>query len=72
MPDAFRQQCTNRRIIADCTEVIKHTLSSLDNKSLLYSDYKFLMTFRGQIGISPAAVTIFVSDLWVGSGTVEF
>jgi hypothetical protein len=67
MPMSFRQKFSNCRVIVDCTEVFVQTPSSLANKSLLYSDYKSHMTFKGLIGISPAGVTIFASDLWSGS-----
>ena len=67
MPDAFRQHFGNCRNIADCTEVFAQTPSSLPNTSLSYSDYRFHMTFKGLIGISPTGMTTFVSNLWGGS-----
>lgn len=67
MPCSFKGKFSNCRVILDCTEVFVQTPSSLANKSLLYSDYKSHMTFKGLIGISPAGVTTFVSDLWGGS-----
>ncbi|XP_062609017.1 uncharacterized protein LOC134270785 [Saccostrea cucullata] len=67
MPISFKRKFSNCRVIVDCTEVFVQTPSSLANKSLMYSDYKSHMTFKGLIGISPAGVTTFVSDLWGGS-----
>lgn len=64
MPCSFKGKFCNCRVIFDCTEVFVQTPSSLANKSLLYSDYKSHMTFKGLIGISPAGVPTFVSDLW--------
>ena len=67
MPQSFRQKYPKCRVILDCTEIRTETPASLQHKSLMYSDYKSHMTWKGLVGISPAGVVTFVSDLWTGS-----
>lgn len=67
MPQRFRQKYPKCRVIIDCTEIRTETPSSLKLKSLLYSDYKSHMTWKSLIGISPAGIVTFVSDLYPGS-----
>lgn len=57
------------RIILDCTEVFVQTPSKLENKSLLYSNYKSHETFKALIGISMTGAVTFVSKLWPGSAS---
>ncbi|XP_014782225.1 uncharacterized protein LOC106877736 [Octopus bimaculoides] len=54
MPPSFRAKYPTCRVIVDCTEIQTETPSSLQSKSLMYSDYKSHMTWKGLIGISPA------------------
>ena len=42
------------RVIIDCTEIGTETPSSLQLKSLMYSDYKSHMTWKSLVGISPS------------------
>lgn len=51
----------------DCTEILTETPASSPHKSLMHSDFKSHMTWKGLVGISPACVVIFVSDLWAGN-----
>ena len=67
MPQQFRDKYPNCRVILDCTELRTETPSSLQYKSLMYSDYKSHMTWKGLVGISPAGVITYISDLWAGS-----
>ena len=67
MPASFKQKYPKCRIILDCTEIRTETPASLQHKSLMYSDYKSHMTWKGLVGISPAGVITFISDLWAGS-----
>ena len=67
MPSSFRNKYPNCRVIIDCTEIRTETPSSLQLRSLLYSDYKSHMTYKSLIGISPAGAVTFVSDLYNGS-----
>lgn len=67
MPSAFKSKYSNCRVIIDCTEIRTETPSSLQLRSLLYSDYKSHMTYKSLVGISPAGAVTFVSDLYNGS-----
>lgn len=67
MPTSFRTKYPNTRVIIDCTEIRTETPTSLQLKSAMYSDYKSHMTLKSLVGISPAGVVTFVSDLYAGS-----
>ena len=67
MPDSFKSKYPKCRVVIDCTEIRTETPSSLQLRSVLYSDYKSHMTYKSLIGISPAGVVTFVSDLYCGS-----
>ncbi|WAR24139.1 ALPL-like protein [Mya arenaria] len=67
MPKLFRDKFPDTRVIIDCTEIKTETPSSLQLKSLMYSDYKSHITWKSLVGISPSGHVTFVSDLWVGS-----
>lgn len=67
MPKVFRDKFPDTRVIIDCTEIHTETPSSLQLKSLMYSDYKSHMTWKSLVGISPSGHVTFISDLWVGS-----
>lgn len=67
MPLSFRSKFPKCRVVIDCTEIRTETPSSLQLRSVLYSDYKSHMTYKSLIGISPAGVVTFVSDLYAGS-----
>lgn len=67
MPQSFQCKYPNCRVIIDCTEIRTETPTSLQLKSAMYSDYKSHMTFKALVGINPAGVVTFVSDLYAGS-----
>lgn len=67
MPEKFKHKYPNCRVVIDCTEIHTETPCSLQLKSLMYSDYKSHMTWKGLIGVSPAGIVTFVSDLYTGS-----
>ncbi|ESO87508.1 hypothetical protein LOTGIDRAFT_96811, partial [Lottia gigantea] len=67
MPEIFKDKFPTTRVIIDATEIRTETPSSLKLKSLMYSDYKSHMTWKSLIGISPAGIVTYVSDLWCGS-----
>ena len=67
MPKSFRDKYPNCRVVIDCTEIRTETPSSLQLRSLLYSNYKSHMTYKSLVGISPAGVVTFISDLYSGS-----
>ncbi|ESO88648.1 hypothetical protein LOTGIDRAFT_125704 [Lottia gigantea] len=66
MPKKFSRKYPNCRVIIDCTEFFTETNQSLSNKSLLFSSYKSHITYKALLGISPAGLITFVSDLWSG------
>ncbi|KAK3083832.1 hypothetical protein FSP39_003835 [Pinctada imbricata] len=67
MPYSFQKKYPKCRVVIDCTEIKTETPHSLLLKSAMYSDYKSHMTFKSLVGISPAGVVTFVSDLYTGS-----
>ena len=67
-PSCFKN-FKDTRIILDCTEIFIQTPSSLENKSVTYSNYKSHNTFKVLIGISVTGAVIFVSKLWGGSAS---
>lgn len=67
MPGKFKKRYPNCRVIIDCTEFYTQNPQSLANKTLMYSHYKSHMTWKALLGISPAGVITFVSDMWTGS-----
>jgi len=67
MPELFRKQFRNTRVVIDCTEIRTENPSSLQLKSMMYSDYKSHTTWKSLIGISPNGHVTFVSDLYCGS-----
>ncbi|XP_060084109.1 uncharacterized protein LOC132563365 [Ylistrum balloti] len=67
MPEIFKEKFPTTRVVIDATEIQTETPSSLQLKSLMYSDYKSHMTWKSLVGISPAGVVTYVSDLWCGS-----
>ena len=64
MPETFKQKYPNTRVIIDCT---KKAAESLHTRSVYYSDYKHNNTYKALIGITPAGVLCFVSELFPGS-----
>lgn len=67
MPKIFRDNFHSTRVIIDCTEIKTETPSSLQLKSMMYSDYKSHNTLKSLVGISPSGYVTIVSDLWAGS-----
>ena len=67
MPNSFKLKYPKCRVVIDCTEIFTETPSSLQLRSVMYSDYKSHMTYKSLIGISPAGVVTFVSDLYCRS-----
>jgi len=67
-PSCFKN-FKDTRIILDCTEIFIQTPSSLENKSVTYSNYKSHNKFKVLIGISVTGALVFVSKLWGGSAS---
>lgn len=66
VPKCF-EKFSDTRIVLDCTEVFSQSPSSLENKSLTYSNYKSHDTFKALVGVSMTGAVVFVSRLWPGS-----
>ena len=68
VPPCF-QKFSDTRVVLDCTELFIHTPSSLECKSVTYSNYKSHNTFKALIGVSMTGTVVFVSKLWGGSAS---
>lgn len=66
VPKCF-EKFSDTRIVLDCTEVFIQSPSSLENKSLTYSNYKSHDIFKALVGVSMTGAVVFVSRLWQGS-----
>ena len=68
VPKCF-EKFSDTRIILDYTEVYIQSPSSLENKSLTYSDYKSHDTLKALVGVSMTGAVVLVSKLWPGSSS---
>lgn len=60
---------SDTRVVLDCTEIFIQSPSSLENKSLTFSNYKSHNTFKALVGVSMTGVVVFISKLWPGSAS---
>jgi len=67
MPEAFRKEYPNTRLIMDATELQVERRSSLLTQSCTFSAYKNRNTVKVLIGILPSGVIAFVSPTYEGS-----
>jgi len=67
MPETFRKQYPNTRIIIDATEFAVERPSSLVTQSSTFSTYKNRNTVKVLVGIMPSGPVTFVSDCYEGS-----
>lgn len=67
MPEAFRKDYPNTRIIIDATEFFIERPSSLVSQSSTFSSYKNRNTVKVLIGITPSGAISFVSEAYEGS-----
>ena len=67
IPAAFKAKYPDVVVIIDCTEIKMECPSGLENHSACYSYYKSNTTMKGLVGITPAGVCFFVSDLYAVS-----
>ena len=65
MPDTFRKEYPNTRLIIDATELQVERPSSLLTQSCTFSAYKNRNTVKVLIGILPSGVIAFVSPTYV-------
>jgi len=67
MPEIFKKEYPNTRIIIDATEFAIERPSSLISQSSTFSNYKNRNTVKVLIGITPSGVISFVSQSYEGS-----
>ena len=67
MPEVFKKEYPNTRIIIDATELVIERPSSLLHQSATFSNYKNRNTVKVLIGITPSGVISYVSQTYEGS-----
>ena len=67
MPDIFKHNHPNTRVIIDATEFAIEQLSSLLSQSSTFSNYKNKNTVKVLLGITPSGAISFVSKSYEGS-----
>ena len=67
MPEIFKKEYPNTRIIIDATEFAIERPSSLLNQSSTFSNYKNRNTVKVLVGITPSGAISFVSESYEGS-----
>ena len=67
MPEIFKKEYPNTRIIIDATEFAIERPSSLLNQSSTFSNYKNKNTVKALVGITPSGAISFVSESYEGS-----
>ena len=67
MPEAFKKEYPNTRIIIDATEFPVERPSSLLSQACTFSAYKNKNTVKVLIGITPSGAISFVSEAYEGS-----
>jgi hypothetical protein len=67
LPKCFKKDMSNCRVVVDCTEIKMQEPSQMDQKKIVYSNYKGACTMKVLIGCAPNGVPVFVSDLYGGS-----
>ncbi|XP_046586721.1 uncharacterized protein [Neodiprion pinetum] len=72
MPECFKPQYSNTRVIIDCTEFKIDVPSSVDDRIYCYSHYKKGFTAKILIGITPSGFICFKSKVAGGRKDAEF
>ena len=67
MPESFKEQYPNTRLIIDATELGIERPSSLVSQSTTFSAYKNKNTVKVLIGIMPSGGIVFISPTYEGS-----
>ena len=67
MPEVFKLNYPETRVIIDCTELKVQSPSSLILNSEMFSNYKGTTTLKVLLGITPSGAISFVSGLFAGS-----
>ena len=66
MPDEFKQQYPNTRVVISCTEIASQKPSSLVFDSQSSSHYKGTTTCKCLLGVAPHGTITFISKLYTG------
>ena len=67
MPDVFKSEYPNTRLILDATEFSVNRPSSLLSQACTFSAYKNRNTVKVLVGITPSGAVSFVSEVYEGS-----
>ena len=67
MPESFKKDYPNTRIIIDATEFLIERPSSLLTQACTFSPYKNTNTIKVLIGVTPSGAISFVSEAYEGS-----
>ena len=67
MPEVFKKEYPNTRIIIDATEFAIERPSSLVSQSCTFSAYKNKNTVKVLVGVTPSGAISFVSECYEGS-----
>ena len=67
MPESFKKEYPNTRIIIDATEFAVERPSSLLSQACTFSSYKNKNTVKVLIGVTPSGAISFVSEAYEGS-----
>ena len=69
MPESFKQQYPNCRVIIDATEVKTEKPKTLRQQTQMYSNYKSSFTVKFLVGIAPSGEFTFISKAYGGRVT---
>ncbi|XP_049527237.1 uncharacterized protein LOC119458494 isoform X4 [Dermacentor silvarum] len=72
MPNCFKPDYVNCRVIIDCTEVPCAAPSTVHEKVLMYSSYKGTYTVKFLVGITPSGIISYISRPYGGRATDSF
>lgn len=72
LPNAFKAHYPNCRVIIDCTEVKVENPPTLQQRVLMYSNYKSAETIKFLVACTPYGLISFVSDCYGGRASDAF
>lgn len=72
LPESFKENYSNCRLIIDCTEFRTQVPSTVEQRVQMYSNYKSAYTAKYLIGITPGGLIAFISKGYGGRATDSF
>jgi len=72
LPETFKSDYSNCRVIIDCTEVKTETPNDNEKCIYMYSSYKSAYTIKFLVGIAPSGLITFVSSCYGGRASDSF